>query len=224
MFRALKLFPHPKMIPSRKPTRRLVCSPPQRTPTWLNLLETWGEHLLLHRKAYLMLRTTQGSLSHGLPHHIPYLFSFLITSHLRSQNDDRDDKSQLSKAHRPIPSKGGGAKQLSNIDIQMSLRREDESPGKSLHKCRQLTVNASPAFLSKNVTCSEPGTIRSYRMSSPADWWKWLTLGCHLENQLFTSTRQLPPTHQAAAGHGKGGCCGLLLTCTIHFSGRGAQR
>lgn len=85
--------------------RSLFCSPSQRTPMWLNLLETWGKHSLLHSQGYLMLRTTQGSLSHGLQHHIPYLFSFWITSHLRAQNDDRDDKSQLSEAHRPIPSK-----------------------------------------------------------------------------------------------------------------------
>ena len=86
---------------------------------------------------------------------------------------------------------------------------------KSLYNCRQLTVTASPAFLSKNVTCSEPGTIRSCRMSSPADWWKWLTLGCQLENQLFTSTRQLPPTHQAAAGRGKGRL--LRFVVNMHY-------
>lgn len=85
--------------------RRFFCSPSQRTPMWLNLLETGGKHSLLHSKGYVMLGTTQGSLPHGLQHHIPYLFSFWITSHLRAQNDDRDDKSQLCETHRPIPFK-----------------------------------------------------------------------------------------------------------------------
>lgn len=79
--------------------------------------------------------------------------------------------------------------------------RAQENP---LLKCKQLTVTASRAFLSKAVTCSEPGTVRSCRGSSPAEWWKWLALGCQLENQLFTSTRQLPPTRPAAAGRRKG--------------------
>lgn len=74
----------------------------------------------------------------------------------------------------------------------------------SLRKCKQLTVTASQAFLSKAVTCSEPGTVRSCRGSSPADWWKWLALGCQVKNQSFISPRQLPPTQPAAAGHGKG--------------------
>lgn len=85
----------------------------------------------------------------------------------------------------------------------------------SLHKCRQLTVTASPAFLSKDVTCSEPGTVRSCKMSSPADWWKWLTLGCQLKDQLFTSTRQLPRTHQAAAGRRKGRS--LWVVVNMHY-------
>lgn len=85
----------------------------------------------------------------------------------------------------------------------------------SLLKYRQLTVSTSEAFLSKHVTCSEPGTVRSCRTSSPADWWKWLTLGRQLKNQLFTSTRQLPPTQWAAAGRRKGRL--LCFVVNLHY-------
>lgn len=180
---------------------------------WLILLETWGEHLLLHSKDYLILRTTQGSFPHSLQHHIPYLRSFLIASHLRAANNDRDDKSQLPRAHWPYHSR---RKKIPVIyTFKWAWEESMTAQKNSLHKCRQLTVTASPAFLSKDVTCSEPGTVRSCKMSSPADWWKWLTLGCQLKDQLFTSTRQLPPTHQAAAGRRKGRS--LWVVVNMHY-------
>lgn len=92
-----------------------------------------------------------------------------------------------------------------------SMRAQENS----LHKYRQLAVTTLQAFLSKDVTCFKPGTVRSCRISSPADWWKWLTLGRQLKNQLFTSTRQLPPTQQAAAGRRKGRL--LWFVVNMHY-------
>lgn len=122
---------------------------------------------------------------------------------LRAENNDRDDKSLLPRAHQPIQFKGEKGSPIIHT-FKWVWGERMRAQENSLRKCKQLTVTASQAFLSKAVTCSEPGTVRSCRVSSPADWWKWLALGCQLKNQLFTSTRQLPPTQPAAAGRRKG--------------------
>lgn len=169
---------------------------------WLILLETQGEHLLLHSKGSLIVRTTQGSLPRGLQHRISCLVSFLITSYLRAGNNDRQDISQLPRAHQPMQFKG---EKISPViyTIKWVWGERMRAQENSLHKCRQLTVTTLRAFLSKDVTCSKSGTVRSCRMSSPADWWKWLTLGRQLKNQLFTSTRQLPPMSSGRSQEGE---------------------
>lgn len=154
---------------------------------WLILVETWGEHLLLHSKGLLDTQNYRGSLpmaSNTISPTCGALKSPVIWDLKMIEMTNHSSPELTGQSH----SRG---KKTSPViyTFKWVWGARMRAQEKSLRKCRQLTVTASLAFLSKDVTCSEPGTVRSCRMSLPADWWKWLTLGCQLKNQLFTSTR-----------------------------------